>query len=49
MGKAYGFAEGTGILPSLPIADMSTGAVGIVTTMQVFLPPTTVFGRFMRV
>ena len=34
MGKAYGFPEGTGILPSLPIADLSTGAVGIVTTMM---------------
>ena len=34
MGKAYGFSEGTGVLPSLPIADMSTGAVGIVTTMM---------------
>ncbi|MCJ1310976.1 hypothetical protein MMC25_004645 [Agyrium rufum] len=33
MGKAYGFPEGTGVLPSLPIADMSTGAVGMVTTM----------------
>ena len=34
MGKAYGFPEGTGVLPSLPIADMSTGAAGIVTTMM---------------
>ena len=34
MGKAYGFPEGTGVLPSLPIADTSTGAAGIVTTMM---------------
>ena len=34
MGKAYGFPEGTSVLPSLPIADMSTGAAGIVTTMM---------------
>ena len=33
MGKAYGFPEGTGVLPILPIADTSTGAVGIVATM----------------
>ncbi|CAD6574361.1 MAG: hypothetical protein ASARMPRED_006678 [Alectoria sarmentosa] len=33
MGKAYGFPEGTGVLPSLPIADLSAGAVGIVTTL----------------
>lgn len=28
LGKAYGFPEGTGVLPSLPIADMLTGAFG---------------------
>ncbi len=33
MGSAYKFPPGTGILPSLPVADLSTGAVGIVTTM----------------
>ena len=33
MGKAYGFPEGTGVLPILPIEDISTGAVGIVATM----------------
>lgn len=27
-GVAYGFEEGTGVLPSLPIADMLTGATG---------------------
>ena len=27
-GKAYGLEEGTSVLPSLPIADMLTGAVG---------------------
>lgn len=29
-GKAYGFAEGVGVLPSLPIADMVSGAVGAI-------------------
>lgn len=28
MGKTYGFEDGTGVLPSLPVADMMTGAVG---------------------
>lgn len=32
-GKAYGLPEGTGVLPSLPIADMLTGAVGVLTTL----------------
>lgn len=27
MGKAFGFPEGQGVLPSLPIADMCTGVV----------------------
>lgn len=34
MGKAFGFPEGQGILPSLPIADMCTGIVGAVTVMS---------------
>lgn len=33
MGKAYGLEEGTGVLPSLPIADMLTGAAGAVEVM----------------
>ncbi|KAL5610598.1 hypothetical protein FOBRF1_006715 [Fusarium oxysporum] len=32
-GKAYGFEEGTGVLPPLPIADMLSGAVGVIDTM----------------
>ncbi|KAK2616924.1 hypothetical protein QQS21_000012 [Conoideocrella luteorostrata] len=32
-GKAYGFEEGVSVLPSLPIADMLSGAVGVVDTM----------------
>lgn len=28
IGKSYGFPEGTGVLPSLPISDMLTGAFG---------------------
>ncbi|KAM3453875.1 hypothetical protein BB8028_0007g00440 [Beauveria bassiana] len=32
-GKAYGFDEGVGVLPSLPIADMLCGAVGVIDTM----------------
>ncbi|KAJ4147320.1 hypothetical protein LMH87_001852 [Akanthomyces muscarius] len=32
-GKAYGFDEGVGVLPSLPIADMLSGAVGVIDTM----------------
>lgn len=34
MGRAFGFPEGQGVLPSLPIADMSTGAVGAVTVLS---------------
>lgn len=34
MGKAFGYPEGQGILPSLPIADMSTGIVGAVTVLS---------------
>ncbi|KAG5758325.1 hypothetical protein H9Q72_013533 [Fusarium xylarioides] len=32
-GKAYGFEQGTGVLPPLPIADMLSGAVGVIDTM----------------
>lgn len=32
-GKAYGFDEGTAVLPSLPIADMLSGVVGVIDTM----------------
>ncbi|EME84337.1 uncharacterized protein MYCFIDRAFT_134113 [Pseudocercospora fijiensis CIRAD86] len=32
-GLAYGLPEGTGVLPSLPIADMLTGAVGTLVTL----------------
>lgn len=32
-GKAYGLEEGTSVLPSLPIADMLTGAVGTLVTL----------------
>lgn len=34
LGKAYGYPEGQGILPSLPISDMSTGVLGAVTVMS---------------
>ncbi|KAK3634423.1 hypothetical protein LTR56_015302 [Elasticomyces elasticus] len=34
MGLALGYPEGQGILPSLPISDMSTGVLGAVTTMS---------------
>jgi CoA-transferase family III len=33
-GKAYGFPEGTGVLPSLPIADMLCGAAAAVSIMM---------------
>ncbi len=33
-GKAYGFPEGTAVLPSLPIADMCCGAVATVSIMM---------------
>ena len=32
-GKSLGFEEGTGVLPSLPIADMLSGAVAVLDTM----------------
>jgi CoA-transferase family III len=32
-GKAYGFDEGVSVLPSLPIADMLSGAVGVIDVM----------------
>ncbi|ENH74922.1 Dimethylaniline monooxygenase [N-oxide-forming] 5 [Fusarium oxysporum f. sp. cubense race 1] len=32
-GKAYGFEQGTSVLPPLPIADMLAGAVGVIDTM----------------
>lgn len=32
-GKAFGLPEGTPVLPSLPIADMLTGAVGVLVTL----------------
>ncbi|KAH8621483.1 hypothetical protein IG631_23884 [Alternaria alternata] len=32
-GKAYGFDEGVSVLPSLPIADMLAGAVGVVDVL----------------
>lgn len=34
MGKALGYPEGQGVLPSLPISDMTTGVVGAVTVMS---------------
>lgn len=34
MGKSLGLPDGQGILPSLPIADMTTGVVGAVTVMS---------------
>lgn len=34
MGKALGYPEGQGVLPSLPISDMGTGIVGAVTVMS---------------
>ncbi len=33
-GKAYGFPEGTAVLPSLPIADMLSGSVATVNIMM---------------
>lgn len=33
LGKAYGFDEGVSVLPSLPIADMVTGAAGALDVM----------------
>jgi hypothetical protein len=33
IGKAYGFNEGVGVLPSLPIADMVTGTVGMLDVL----------------
>ncbi|KAJ6443546.1 alpha methylacyl- racemase protein [Purpureocillium lavendulum] len=32
-GKAYGFDEGVSVLPSLPIADMLSGTVGVIDAM----------------
>ncbi|KAF2092463.1 CoA-transferase family III [Rhizodiscina lignyota] len=34
MGKAFGYPEGQGILPSLPISDMSTGIMSAVTILS---------------
>lgn len=33
IGKAYGFVEGTGVLPSLPISDMLAGAAGVLDVL----------------
>lgn len=33
MGKALGFEEGTGVLPSLPVSDMLSGAVGVIDVL----------------
>ncbi|KAI5197444.1 hypothetical protein AUEXF2481DRAFT_2740 [Aureobasidium subglaciale EXF-2481] len=33
MGKAYGFDEGVGVLPPLPIADMLSGALAVIDVM----------------
>jgi hypothetical protein len=32
-GKAYGFPEGTAVLPPLPVADMLSGAVGVIDVL----------------
>ncbi|RGP78633.1 alpha methylacyl- racemase [Fusarium longipes] len=34
VGKAYGFPEGTAVLPPLPIADMLSGAVGVIDILM---------------
>jgi crotonobetainyl-CoA:carnitine CoA-transferase CaiB-like acyl-CoA transferase len=34
LGKAYGFREGTGVLPSLPISDMCTGTLAAITCLS---------------
>jgi crotonobetainyl-CoA:carnitine CoA-transferase CaiB-like acyl-CoA transferase len=34
IGSAYGFKDGESVLPSLPISDLSTGIVGLVTTLM---------------
>ncbi|GFP58757.1 acetyl-coenzyme A transferase nodX [Trichoderma asperellum] len=34
IGKAYGFPDGQGVLPSLPISDMSTGILSAVNVMS---------------
>jgi hypothetical protein len=34
MGRSYGFKNGECVLPSLPMSDMITGAVGLVTTLM---------------
>lgn len=44
-GVAYGLPEGTGVLPSLPIADMLTGAVGALVTLLRIQDRTTNGGR----
>lgn len=45
-GVAYGLAEGTGALPSLPIADMLTGAVGALVTLLGIRDRTTKGGSY---
>lgn len=45
-GLAYGLAEGTGVLPSLPIADMLTGAVGALVTLLSIRDRTTKGGSY---
>ena len=45
-GVAYGLPEGTGVLPSLPIADMLTGAVGALVTLLGIRDRTTKGGSY---
>lgn len=45
-GKAYGLEEGTSVLPSLPIADMLTGAVGTLVTLLAIRDRTTKGGSY---
>ncbi|KAK4621231.1 hypothetical protein CLAFUW4_06747 [Fulvia fulva] len=45
-GKAYGLEEGTAVLPSLPIADMLTSAVGVLVTLLAIRDRTTVGGAY---
>ncbi|USW58701.1 Putative CoA-transferase family III [Septoria linicola] len=45
-GLAYGLPEGTGVLPSLPIADMLSGAVGALVTLLGIRDRTTKGGSY---
>lgn len=44
--KAYGFEEGTGVLPSMPVSDMITGAVGALEALMMLRDRAKVGGSY---